>query len=249
MTPPFLTSPLLTVKHGFFTRQGGSSAGIYDSLNCGLGSNDNRDCVAANRKAVADIMGVPVTHLISANQVHSTDAIIVDTPVERPRGDAMVTNKPGIALGILTADCAPLLFADATAGVIGAAHAGWKGALGGVVGNTVAAMERLGSRRENIAAVIGPCIGPQSYEVGPEFRARFMEGIAAYEAFFTSGADDHFYFDLPGFIMADLKQLGVKAEDLAEDTFAGRDRFFSYRRSTHMGAPDYGRQISTIVLS
>lgn len=244
MTP--ITSPALTPIHGFFTRQGGVSTGLYDSLNCGPGSKDDPTAVSANRAIVAETLGaldlrtVYQTH--SAKVVHVTDAPWPD----RPRADAMVCTTPGIALGALAADCAPVLFADIGAGVIGAAHAGWKGALGGVLEATVDAMTALGAT--DIAAVIGPCIGQRAYEVGPEFMDRFLDDDPENDRFFAGGLGDRVQFDLPGFALNRLRRAGVRAEWSGYCTFSDEARFFSYRRATHAGAPDYGRQISAIRL-
>jgi hypothetical protein len=241
------------IRHGLFTREGGVSAGIYQGLNCGFGSRDDRDCVAENRRRVADTLGVSAETLITIHQIHSADAIAVDmpwSPAEAPRGDAMVTDRPGIALGVLAADCAPVLFADAQAGVIGAAHAGWRGALTGILAATVAAMETLGADRTRIAATVGPCIGQPSYEVGAEFHAAFAaEGIDTGRYFVPSDRAGHHRFDLPGFVRDRLGALGIAGvEMLAHDTYADPERFFSYRRATHKGEDDYGRQISAIAL-
>lgn len=240
------------IRHAFFTRRGGVSDGLYGSLNGGLGSSDAREKVRENRARMAAALGVPTEHLVSVHQVHSPDVVAVETPFgpERPKADAMVTDRPGFALGITTADCGPVLFADARAGVIGAAHAGWKGAFGGVVASTVAAMERLGARRENILAVLGPTIGPQAYEVGPEFVATVTGEEAAHARFFRpSGKLGHAFFDLPAFIGLRAGQAGIgHFVDMALCTYSDEERFFSYRRTTHRAEPDYGRLISAIVL-
>ncbi len=244
MTP--ITSPALAPIHGFFTRQGGVSRGLYDSLNCGPGSKDDPSAVAANRAIVAETLGaldlrtVYQTH--SADVVHVTDAAWPD----RPRADAMVCTTPGIALGALAADCAPVLFADVSAGVIGAAHAGWKGALGGVLEATVDAMTALGAT--DITAVVGPCISQRAYEVGPEFMDRFLDDDPENDRFFAGGLGDRVQFDLPGFALNRLRAAGAHAEWSGYCTFSDEARFFSYRRATHAGAPDYGRQISAIRL-
>jgi polyphenol oxidase len=238
------------VRHGFFTRRGGVSNGIYGGLNVGVGSDDDRAAVIENRGRVAEWMGVPASRLVTLHQVHSADVVVVEAPFagERPRADAMVTNRPGIALGVLTADCAPLLFADDEAGVIGAAHAGWKGALGGILENTVAAMERLGARRARIVAVLGPSIGQPNYEVGPEFVARFVAADVSSDAFFAASTrPGHALFDLAGYALARLSRAGVGAVATGECTYAREDAFFSYRRATHRNEPDYGRQMSAIV--
>ncbi|UYV36710.1 peptidoglycan editing factor PgeF [Rhodobacteraceae bacterium D3-12] len=251
MTLQLLTSNLLSpVKHGFFTRKGGSSSGIFQGLNCGPGSSDQTQAVAMNRARVADEMGVAHDHLVSIHQVHSPDVVTITTPQDaQTRADAMVTATPGIALGILTADCQPVLFADAKAGVVGAAHAGWKGALNGVLEATLDAMEKLGADRANTAAVIGPCISQAAYEVGPEFLDSFMAEDADNSRFFAGGQGDRVQFDLPGFGLHLLRQAGVgSAEWTRHCTYGDPDKFFSYRRTTHKGEADYGRLISVIRL-
>lgn len=241
------------LRHGFFTRAGGVSDGIYGSLNCGLGSGDRREAVIENRRRAAAAFDRPAEDLVTLHQVHGAEAVHVTTPWvpgAGPRADAMVTDRAGIVLGILTADCAPVLFADDRAGVIGAAHAGWRGARDGVVAATVAAMERLGARRDRIAAAVGPCIGRLSYEVGPEFPASFVAQDAANAAFFRPAPRaGHFLFDLPGYLARRLAGLGLAAVAVSDDdTCADPDRFFSYRRSCRRGEPDYGRGLSAIVL-
>jgi YfiH family protein len=252
---PAARSPLLSglagVKHGFFGRQGGVSAGIYDSLNCGPGSNDAPDAVRENRARVAETLGA--AHLLSLYQVHGIEVITVSEAWEngasRPRCDAMVTDRPGLALGTLAADCGPILFADSEAGVIGAAHAGWKGALGGVAEATVAAMEKLGAQRARIRAALGPTIAQTSYEVGPEFPAPFLAEHRENARFFAAGAKPGKHmFDLPGYIVARLVRMGIAAEWIGRDTCAERDVYFSYRRTTLAGGGDYGRNVSAIVL-
>ncbi|HEV7251812.1 MAG TPA: peptidoglycan editing factor PgeF [Mesorhizobium sp.] len=239
------------VSHGFFTRRGGVSDGIYASLNIGTGSHDDGARVAENRARVAAWMGVAPTHLLSVWQVHSPDVVTMSEPFpgERPKADALVTDRPGLAIGASTADCGPVLFADAQAGVVGAAHAGWKGAFSGVLENTVAAMEKLGARRDDIKAVLGPTISQANYEVGPEFKARLVEADGADGRFFApSDKPGHSLFDLPAFILARLARAGVRAEALHRCTYAEENEFFSYRRATHRGEPDYGRMIAAIVL-
>ena len=231
--------------HGFFTRKGGVSSGIYSSLNVGLGSNDERAAVLENRTRVASLLGVPPGALVSPHQHHSPDAIVVDRPWthdEQPRGDALVTDRPGIALGISTADCGPVLFADAGARVIGAAHSGWRGALTGVLEATLAAMEGLGARRDRVIAVLGPTISRASYEVGEEFVERFLKADAGNSRFFApADRDGHALFDLPANILSRLSAAGVaQARDLGRCTYLEEDLFFSYRRSTHRSEPDYG---------
>ena len=247
-------SKLPGIRHGFFGRRGGVSRGIYDSLNCGPGSKDDPAAVAENRARVASALAVEPANLLSAFQVHSADACIVErawTVADRPKLDAMVTQRPGIALGVLAADCGPVLFADAQAGVIGAAHAGWKGALGGVLEATVATMEGLGAERGRIAAALGPCIHQASYEVGPEFPAPFLAEDAENEAFFgPSENQGRHMFDLPGYILKRLGAMGLgAATSIGEDTYPDEDGYFSYRRATHRGEDGYGRNVSAIVLA
>ena len=253
MSTPFLTHPSLElprIKHGFFTRQGGVSTGIYKSLNCGPGSHDDAENVRTNRHRV--IAALEGGELATAHQVHSPDVFVVagGMPAERPKVDALVTKTPGILLGILTADCGPVLFADNDARVAGAAHAGWKGAFTGVLENTVAAMEQLGAKRERITAVLGPCIAQPSYEVGPEFAARLLEANAANAAYFKPSVKaEHQMFDLPGYVLAQLAATRIGAfTAVGRDTCAEHEFFFSYRRTTLRKEPDYGRQISVIGL-
>ncbi|MFA6156068.1 peptidoglycan editing factor PgeF [Mesorhizobium sp.] len=239
------------IRHGYFTRTGGVSGGIYRGLNIGTGSSDDQALVAENRARVAAWMGVPASHLLTAWQIHSPDVIVAREPFsgERPKADAIVTDRPGIAVGASTADCGPVLFADSQARVIGAAHAGWKGAFTGVLENTIAAMESLGARRENIVAVLGPSIGPENYEVGPEFVARFVEADAENSRYFIpSSHPGHSLFDLNRYTVDRLTKAGVLAEGLGRCTYAEEDLFYSYRRTTHRKEPDYGRQVSAIVL-
>jgi polyphenol oxidase len=240
------------IAHGFFGRHGGVSEGIYASLNCGPGSKDNRESVIANRARALSEIGAD--HLVTLYQVHSAEAVMVARPwdlSDLPKADAMATNKPGIALGILTADCAPVLFADADAHVIGAAHAGWKGAISGVVESAVAAMESLGAERGRIAAAIGPCISQANYEVGPEFRERFLDAGRNHARFFIpSDKPEHWRFDLMGFVALKLDDAGI--ENVARFpvcTYAHEGNFFSFRRATHRGESDYGREISVISLA
>jgi polyphenol oxidase len=241
------------IRHAFFTRDGGVSEGIFASLNCGLGSGDDKDKVLENRRRAAAALDRATDELVTCYQVHSPQVAIVDRPwrrEDRPRADAMVTRMPGIALGILTADCAPVLFADAEARIIGAAHAGWRGAVSGVLEATVTAMTNLGAAPKRIAATIGPCIAQPSYEVGPEFPAPFLAEDAANAAFFVAAARaGHFLFDLPGYVARRLGRLGLKRiARTGGDTAAEPDRFFSYRRSCLEKEPDYGREISAITL-
>lgn len=239
------------IRHGFFTREGGVSTGIYATLNVGLGSGDERAHVLENRERIGRWFGATADRLVTPHQVHSADAIVVDRPFdgERPRADAVVTDTPGLVLGVLTADCGPLLLADPEARVIAAAHAGWRGAFDGIIANTVAAMESLGAHRSRIVACLGPTISVRNYEVGPEFVDRFAGHDPALARYFVpSGRPDHSFFDLPGFILRRLSEAGVRAENLDLCTYADEERFFSYRRATHRGEPDYGRQISAIAI-
>ncbi len=245
-----ITSDALPVHHGFFTRKGGASSGIFAGLNCGPGSSDQAEVVAINRARVAEAMGVPHDHLLSIHQVHSANVVHVTAPLaDRPLADGMVTATPGIALGVLTADCQPVLFADAEAGVIGAAHAGWRGTRDGVLEATVEAMVALGARREKIAAVIGPTISQSAYEVGPEFFETFTDDDRDSARFFIAGQDGRYLFDLPAMGLSRLRAAGVgHAEWTRHCTYRDSERFFSYRRTTHAGEADYGRLISTIRL-
>lgn len=241
------------VVHGFFTRQGGVSTGVYASLNCGPGSDDAPQHVAENRRLAMELLGMPESMLCTVHQVHGDDVVFVTKPWSagsRPKADAMVTRAPGVALGVLAADCAPVLFADPIARVVGACHSGWQGAFKGVVQATVQAMVRLGSRPASIRAAIGPCIAQPSYEVGPEFRARFILKDDTFQRFFVpSSRQGHFLFDLPGFVETRLREAEVGViERLDRDTYADADTFFSFRRTTHRGEPDYGRQLSAIAL-
>ncbi len=251
MTLEIITSDALApLRHGFFTRRGGASSGVFAGLNCGTGSSDQSEIVMINRNRVAETMGVAPDHLLGVHQVHSADVITVDAAMaDKPKADALVTKTRGLALSVLTADCQPVLFADAEAGVIGAAHAGWRGALDGVLDATVDAMETLGAQRANITAVIGPCIGQAAYEVGPEFFDSFMaedEGVAR---FFAQGKEDRLQFDLAGFGLSRLRAAGVgHAEWTRHCTYSDPDRFYSYRRTTHAKEADYGRLIAAITL-
>lgn len=251
MTLEILKSDILSeVPHGFFTRRGGASSGIFSGLNCGAGSSDQREIVSINRARVAGAMGVTPDNLTFVHQVHSADVVPVSDPaVERPRADAMVTATPGVALAILTADCQPVLFSDPEAGVIGAAHAGWRGALDGVLEATVEAMEALGAKRENICAVIGPTISQRAYEVGPEFFETFMDSSSENARFFANGEGDRYLFDLPAFGLHRLRLAEVgHAEWTRHCTYSDADRFYSYRRATHAREADYGRLVSVIRL-
>ena len=245
-----LRAAALRSPHGFLGRTGGLSSGLFASLNVGLGSADDVATVAANRRrALAHV--APDARLVTLYQVHGATAVEAGdwADVARPKADALVTNRPGLALGILTADCAPILFEDGAAGVVGAAHAGWRGAYAGIIEATVAAMERLGAQRTRIAAAVGPCIGRRSYEVDNGFRLRFETADPENAAFFTEARDGHALFDLEGFCLARLAEAGVqRAEGLGADTLADPRHFFSYRRATLAGDPDYGRQLSLIAL-
>lgn len=239
---------LAGIPHGFLGRRGGVSQGVIAGLNVGHGANDDREAVAENRRRAVEAV-LPGAALATAYQIHSPDAAIVSEPWpfdERPRADAMATDRPGLLLGVVTADCAPVLLADREAGVVGAAHAGWRGAHGGVIESALAAMERLGADRSRVAAAIGPAIAQPSYEVDARFRDRFDPGDAL---FFASGRPGHWQFDLEGYVAERLRAAGVAAVDpLALDTYVEADRFYSYRRATHRGEPTYGRQFSLIGL-
>ncbi len=245
-----ITSDALSVRHGFFTRKGGASSGIFAGLNCGTGSSDQAEIVAINRARVAGAMGSDLGHLVTVHQVHSADVVAITAPLsDRPRADALVTATPGLVLAVLTADCQPVLFADARAGVIGAAHAGWKGAKTGVLEATLDAMEGLGANRADIAAVVGPCISQTAYEVGQEFYETFTDDDPDAQRFFINGNGDRMLFDLPSYGLWRLRQAGVgHAEWTRHCTYRDPARFYSYRRTTHAGEADYGRLISTIRL-
>ncbi|WP_421859250.1 peptidoglycan editing factor PgeF [Oricola sp.] len=240
------------IRHGFFTREGGVSTGLYSGLNVGLGSGDDTRRVRENRNRVANWLGKPGAGLSTPHQVHSADAIVVSEPIgetRRPTADAVVTTTPGLIVGVLTADCGPVLFADPQNRVVAAAHAGWKGALTGVLENTIAAMRENGASPSSIIAELGPTIGQANYEVGPEFRDRFIDADAANGVYFLpSDREQHYRFDLPGYIMARLERAGVRASQTGTCTYGDEARFFSYRRTTHRNEPDYGRQISAIML-
>ena len=239
------------VSHGFLGRRGGVSQGVCAGLNVGWGSGDERSAIAENRRLAVEA-AAPGARLATVHQVHSATALHAVEPWpddSRPKADAMATDRRGLALGILTADCAPVLLADTRAGVVGAAHAGWRGALGGVVESVVAEMERLGAERGRIAAAVGPCIARRSYEVDDGLLRRFAEADPENERFFSPGRDGHHQFDLEGYVVSRLAAAGVgRVEALGEDTYSQPDRFFSFRRATHRGEPDYGRQISLISL-
>ena len=251
MTVVVVRSALLPVPHGFLGRRGGVSQGVCAGLNVGWGSDDDRSAIAENRRRAVEAVA-PGARLVTVHQVHSPTALVATEPWPedaRPQADAIATDRRGLALGILTADCAPVLLADAEAGVIGAAHAGWKGAFGGVLESVVAAMESLGTRRDRITAAVGPAIARRSYEVDDRFYDRFAEADPANDRFFTPGRDGHHQFDLEGFVAARLAEAGIgRVEALGLDTYSDAERFFSYRRATHRGEPTYGRQISLIAL-
>jgi len=245
----FRSDLLEGVPHGFLGRRGGVSEGEMWGLNVGYGSGDEPDRIAENRRrAIAAVL--PGSSLATVHQIHSPTVVYAETAwpqEERPRADAMVTDRPGLLLGVLTADCAPVLFADEAVGVVAAAHSGWRGALGGVNEATIEAMESLGAKRERIVAAIGPSVAQQSYEVDDGFCANFLQQNAANERFFIAGPTGKPHFDLPGYILDRLSAAGIeKAEALALDTYSDPDRFYSYRRSTHWNEPSYGRQIGMI---
>lgn len=255
MSVPFFSTALLQqpgIRHAFFGRKGGASKGIYASLNAGPGSKDDPAAVEQNRAAIAKEIGVAPDHLLSVHQVHSPRVVRVNGPwtEERPQVDAMVTTARGVALCILAADCAPVLFADRSAGVIGAAHAGWQGALGGVIESTLDEMERAGANRARISATVGPCIAQTSYEVGPEYQARFVDADSNNARFFRPGAGDRLHFDLKGFCRSRLARAGIEHIDvMPHDTCALADNFFSNRRAVKTAEGDYGRNASVIVLT
>jgi len=245
------TDGLSEFPHGFFGRRGGVSVGECAGLNVGYGSNDDPQAIATNReRAVAALL--PGAKLVTVHQVHSTEVVVPDrawAQDERPRADALVTDRPGLLLGILTADCAPVLFADDEAGVVGAAHAGWRGAFAGVTDSTIDAMEKLGARRERIHAAVGPCIARPSYEVDEAFRTRFLGADSGNDRFFAEGPAGKPHFDLEAYVVHRLRTSGIgQIEALHLDTYADSDRFFSFRRATHRGEADYGRQLSAIAI-
>ncbi|MEM6760955.1 MAG: peptidoglycan editing factor PgeF [Pseudomonadota bacterium] len=251
MTLEILThDSLAPMRHGFFTRKGGASSGVFSGLNCGTGSSDQSEVVAINRARVADALKVKNAHLVGVHQVHSADVATLQAPHDpKPKADALVTATPGLALSILTADCMPVLFADPDAKVIGAAHAGWKGAKAGVLEATIAAMQDLGAAREKISAVIGPSISQSAYEVGPEFHAQFIADTQANDRYFTAGQGDRKHFDLIAYGLARMRAAGIRAATwTGHCTYSDPDRFFSYRLSVHEKHPDYGRLISAISL-
>jgi purine-nucleoside/S-methyl-5'-thioadenosine phosphorylase / adenosine deaminase len=241
------------VAHRFFTRRGGVSSGLYSSLNCGYGSGDSPDNVRENRRRVAATFGKSEPELLTLYQIHSTEVLTVGaerwTSPGAPKADGLVTNRPDVVLGVMAADCAPVLLADPQARVIGAAHAGWRGALSGVVEATITAMEKLGATRDHVRAVVGPCIGRDSYEVGPEFPAPFLQQDEANAAFFRDAPRaGHFLFDLAGYLTHRIGRAGVTAAVTGHDTLTATDDFFSYRRNTLQGVRDYGRGLSAIAL-
>lgn len=251
MTLEILTADSLApLRHGFFTRKGGASSGIFSGLNCGFGSSDQSEVVQINRDRVAQAMQVTPSHLLGVHQVHSADVHVTTGPdASNVKADAIVTATPGLALAILTADCQPVLFADASAGVIGAAHAGWKGAMSGILEATLDAMETLGAKRENTTAVIGPSISQRAYEVGPEFFDTFVLQDDSLSRFFSGGVGDRMHFDLPSYGLHILRSAGIGfAEYTNHCTYSDSDRFYSYRRSVHKKEVDYGRLISCIRL-
>lgn len=251
MTLEILTSDTLApLRHGFFTRRGGASSGIFRGLNCGMGSSDQAEIVAINRARAAEALQLAPDRLITLHQTHSANVAVIETPAPGPiRADAMVTRTPALALGILTADCQPVLFADRSAGVIGAAHAGWRGAMDGILEATLDAMERLGAQRGAISAVIGPTISQAAYEVGPDFMQDFLDDDPENARFFAGGQGDRALFDLPGYGLHRLRRAGIKqAEWIRHCTYGDESRFFSYRRATHAGEADYGRLIAAIRL-
>lgn len=249
-----LTSPLLDgVRHAFFSRRGGASSGIFEGLNCGGGSSDQSEIVAMNRSRAAHALGVEDAHLVTVHQTHSADAMVLDGPLvpgqPKPKADAIVTAAPGLAIAVLTADCQPVLFADPEAGVVAAAHAGWRGARDGILEATITAMETLGATRKRIRAVIGPSISQRAYEVGEEFFERFHDDDATNARFFINGADGKYLFDLPAYGLQRLRDAGVgSAEWTRHCTYSDEARFFSYRRATHRGEADFGRLLSAIRL-
>ncbi|HKQ96149.1 MAG TPA: peptidoglycan editing factor PgeF [Aestuariivirgaceae bacterium] len=252
-----IEAPLLKdipgIAHGFFTRQGGSSEGLYRSLNCGYGSGDDLSVVARNRAVVAGRLGIDTDSLVSVYQVHSPVVVNVVAPWkpgEAPRADAMVTRTPGIGIGALSADCAPVVFVAGDGRAVGVAHAGWKGALDGVTDATIAALENLGAVRSDIRAAVGPTISARSYEVGPEFEARFLAADAANASYFAGGPAGRPMFDLPGYVVGRLRRAGIAAvANLDHCTYADEERFFSYRRATHRSEPVYGRLMSAVAIT
>jgi polyphenol oxidase len=252
MTLQIITSDrLASHKHGFFTRHGGISSGIFKGLNCGAGSSDQSDAVIKNKSLVCDAMGVSSDKLMTVHQIHSAEVIISSDQVigTSPKADAIVSNTKGMAIGILTADCAPILFCDQATGIVGAAHSGWQGAIKGIAQNTVKEMISLGADISSIRAVVGPCISQKNYEVGEEFLETFLLKDQYNMRFFANGKTNKYHFDLPGFCLHALRNAGLKnPEWTGHCTYEDSDKFYSYRKSTHLGEPDYGRLISVITL-
>jgi YfiH family protein len=255
MTPPFERAAQVlrssTIRHGFFGRLGGVSTGIYTALNAGPGSSDRPEAVTENRRRIAGALGTDPTRLLTLHQTHSATVRVVEGPFsgQRPQGDALVTTAPGLAIGALSADCVPVLIADAEAGVVAAIHAGWKGAVAGVVEATLDCMGRMGARTAWCEAVIGPAIAQHSYEVGPELRNAVLASYPDAEGFFAPGQGDRLMFDLPGMVSATLARRGLRVENLSIDTFTGDGSWFSHRRSVRRGEPDYGRNLSAIMIA
>lgn len=248
MTPHF-KSDTLSVPHGFFGRKGGVSLGVYDSLNAGQNSDDNPDHISENRTRIGAALGVAPTHLVSLHQIHSDIVEIITEPTTTLlRADGLVTNIPGLALSALSADCGPVLLADPKAGIIGACHAGWRGALNGIVESTVAAMCEIGATPSDMTAVLGPCIGPENYEVGDDFRDEFLKVSSEYDQFFLTPEGQKAHFDLPAFILFRLEMMGVTGSWSGHCTYALPEDYFSYRRNTHESLTGYGRNLSAIVL-
>ncbi|MEP3654710.1 MAG: peptidoglycan editing factor PgeF [Litorimonas sp.] len=244
---PHLTSDLLPVRHGFFGSKGGVSTGNYASLNAGFGSDDDKALISENRKRIRESLNAD--YLVSLRQVHSDTVIILtDEPASEIEADGLVTTVPGLAISALSADCGPVLLADAKAGVIGACHAGWRGALSGIVESTVATMCELGASPDNISAVLGPCIGPENYEVGDAFKSEFCEIDEDYERFFHVPEGKKTHFHLPAFILSRLSVMGVRSEWTGQCTYSHKEDYFSYRRNTHAGISDYGRNLSAILM-
>lgn len=248
---PILSPQLSSTRHGFFTRLGGVSTGDFAALNCGYGSPENPGIIRQNRALIARYIGVREDHLLSVTQTHSADVFSISAPedlTKKPPADAMVTNLPGTALGILTADCAPVLFQDHARHVIGAAHAGWRGAVGGILEASISAMCALGAKRSRIRATVGPAISQRNYEVGQEFIEAFMDTDSRYSAFFIQGKPGKYLFDLPGFVLHQLRAQGIEADWTGHCTYADPARFYSYRYSQHNALPGYGRMLSVIAL-
>ena len=251
MTLDIITArPLAPLRHGFFTRRGGASSGVFAGLNCGPGSSDQAEIVQINRARVASALALPPEALVTAHQTHSTTVAVIDAPPNpRPEADAMVTDRAGLALAVLSADCQPVLFADQNAGVIGAAHAGWRGTLAGVLEATLDAMERRGAARADTSAVIGPTISQAAYEVGPDFLDDFLAEDPESQRFFANGDGDRYLFDLPGYGLHRLRIAGIGAAEWTRHcTYRDATRFYSHRRARHAGEADYGRLISAIRL-